>query len=52
MALLKAERFFHSFRHTLTDELKKAGVSLEIAKAIIGHEDESETFGRYGKNFT
>lgn len=49
--ITESGKVFHSFRHTLTDELKQAGVSLEVAKAIIGHEDESETFGRYGKSY-
>jgi len=44
-------KVFHSLRHTFTDELKQKGVSIEIAKAIIGHADESETFGRYGKDY-
>ena len=26
-------------------------MSKEIASAILGHKDESETYGRYGKDF-
>jgi len=49
--ITKSGKVFHSLRHTFTAELKQKGVSIEIAKAIIGHEDESETFGRYGKDY-
>ncbi len=42
---------FHSFRHTVTDVLKQSSVSREKSGAIIGHKDESTTYGRYGKAF-
>ena len=44
-------KVFHSFRHTAIDCLKQAGVAKEKIAALVGHEDESETFGRYGKDF-
>ena len=30
----------------------KSDVEIGIAKAVLGHADESETFGRYGKGYT
>ena len=44
-------KVFHSFRHTFIDGLKQAGVPKEHIAALVGHEDDSETFGRYGKDF-
>ena len=44
-------KVFHSFRHTVVDCLKQAGVPREKIAALVGHEDETETFGRYGKDF-
>lgn len=44
-------KVFHSFRHTFINELKQNDVSKEKIAALVGHEDESETFGRYGKKF-
>jgi len=44
-------KVFHSFRHTVIDQLKQAGVTKEKIAALVGHEDESTTFGRYGKDF-
>lgn len=43
---------FHSFRHTVADKMMKSDVDRAIAKAVLGHADESETFGRYGKGYT
>ena len=44
-------KVFHSFRHTFIDCLKQAGVPKDHIAALVGHEDGSETFGRYGKDF-
>lgn len=44
-------KVFHSFRHTFIDQLKQAEVPKEKIAALVGHEDESVTFGRYGKDF-
>lgn len=41
---------FHSFRHTVADELKQNGVDETMAMGIIGHKSQSETYGRYGKD--
>jgi hypothetical protein len=38
---------FHSFRNTLIDNLKQKGVPLASAREIVGHEDESLTYGGY-----
>ncbi|WP_122081893.1 tyrosine-type recombinase/integrase [Vibrio coralliirubri] len=42
---------FHSFRHTVADVMMKSDVDKGIARAILGHVDDSETFGRYGKGY-
>lgn len=47
----EAGKVFHSFRHTAIDCMKQADISKEKIAAIVGHEDESVTFGRYGKAF-
>lgn len=39
---------FHSFRHTLIDDLRDAGVQDSLIKRMVGHEDSSVTFGIYG----
>lgn len=44
-------KVFHSFRHTVVDRLKQADVPKEKIAALVGHEDDSVTFGRYGKDF-
>jgi integrase len=42
------KKTFHSFRHTLIDELRDSGVQDSLIKRIVGHEDSSVTFGIYG----
>jgi integrase len=42
------KKTFHSFRHTLIDELRDAGVQDSLIKRIMGHEDSAVTFGLYG----
>jgi len=37
----------HSFRHTFTDECRRAGIEGGIIKALLGHADHSQT-GHYG----
>lgn len=39
---------FHSFRHTLIDDLRDAGVQDSLIKWIAGHEDGAVTFSIYG----
>ncbi|WP_448106961.1 site-specific integrase [Pseudomonas azerbaijanoccidentalis] len=39
---------FHSFRHSFIDELRDAGVQDSLIKRMVGHEDNSVTFGIYG----
>ena len=39
---------FHSFRHTLIDDLRDAGVQDSLIKRIAGHEDSAVTFSIYG----
>lgn len=49
--IVEEGKVFHSFRHTFINELKQNDVPKEKIAALVGHEDESETFGRYGKSF-
>ena len=44
-------KVFHSFRHTFINNLKQLGIPKEKIAELVGHEEESETFGRYGKSF-
>ena len=39
---------FHSFRHTVGDRLRKAGVQESDIAAVLGHEDERITSRVYG----
>lgn len=49
--IVEPGKVFHSFRHTLANELKQRRVPLEVSEAIIGHEGKSMTYGRYGKDY-
>lgn len=42
------KKTFHSFRHTMIDDLRDAGVQDSLIKRIAGHEDSAVTFGVYG----
>lgn len=48
MGVDDSKKTFHSFRHTLIDDLCEAGVQDSLIKRIAGHEDSSVTFGLYG----
>ncbi|PNH80990.1 site-specific integrase [Vibrio diazotrophicus] len=41
---------FHSFRHTVATQLKRAEVSHVAAGEILGHTQNNITYDRYGKN--
>jgi integrase len=43
-----ARKTFHSFRHTIIDDLRDAGVQDSLIKRIVGHEDGAVTFSVYG----
>ena len=45
-------KVFHSFRHTVINRLKQTEVAKEKIAALVGHEEGSVTFGRYGKEFS
>lgn len=46
------KKVFHSFRHTVTDTLKQAGVSETVIAELVGHSNSgSMTMGRYGKRY-
>ena len=42
---------FHSFRHTFADERKQAFKNPVMTAELIGHKVDSETQGRYGKDY-
>jgi len=44
-------KVFHSFRHTVANTLKQAGVSESVIAEILGHANHSITTGRYGKRY-
>jgi integrase len=48
MGINNPRKTFHSFRHTLIDDLRDAGVQDSLIKRIVGHEDASVTFSIYG----
>lgn len=45
------KKVFHSFRHSLIDNLKQQEVDQKIIEAIDGHKDNSMTGGLYGKAY-
>lgn len=45
------KKTFHSLRHTVANEFKQMGVEYSPASYILGHSDESMTYGRYGKDY-
>lgn len=49
--IVERGKVFHSFRHTLANELKQKGIPLQVTEAIVGHEDKSMSYGRYGKTY-
>ena len=49
--ITEAGKVFHSFRHTFIDHLKQKGVAIDKIAALVGHEDQSMTSGRYGKQY-
>lgn len=42
---------FHSLRHSFADALKQQLVEKSIVAEIMGHSNDSMTFGRYGKRY-
>lgn len=42
---------FHSFRHTVADELKQKGVSENLIGGVLGHTTGGLTNTRYGKDY-
>lgn len=48
LGITDPRKTFHSFRHTLIDDLRDAGVQDSLIKRIAGHEDGAVTFSVYG----
>ena len=48
MGINDPKKSFHSFRHTMIDDLREAQVQDSLIKRIAGHEDAAVTFGVYG----
>jgi integrase len=42
---------FHSFRHTVANQLKQKGVQESLIAEILGHSNANITTGRYGKRY-
>lgn len=49
--VVDAKKTFHSFRHTVIDNLKQKHTAKELIAAIVGHKDDSITTGLYGKKY-
>ena len=45
------QKVFHSFRHTLSDNLKQQLITETIIDELTGHAVQGETMGRYGKRY-
>tara|TARA_R110001583_G_scaffold76235_1_gene208930 strand:- start:19358 stop:20677 length:1320 start_codon:yes stop_codon:yes gene_type:complete len=43
---------FHSFRHTIADELKQVNTPEPITAALLGQVNSNITYGRYGKEIS
>lgn len=48
LGITDPRKTFHSFRHTLIDDLRDAGVQDSLIKRLAGHEDGAVTFSIYG----
>lgn len=48
MGITDPKKTFQSFRHTMIDDLRDAGMQDSLIKRIAGHEDSAVTFGVYG----
>jgi len=48
LGITDPRKTFHSFRHTLIDDLRESGVQDSLIKRIAGHEDGAVTFSIYG----
>ncbi|MET3710764.1 integrase [Sphingomonas trueperi] len=49
LPFLRAGQATHSFRHTVIDSMKAAGIAAEVRADFAGHKLSSETEGRYSK---
>jgi len=47
----RGKKDFHSFRHTLADNLKQAIVETSLLMELLGHSGGSITLDRYGKRY-
>jgi len=45
------QKVFHSFRHTLSDNLKQQFIKDTIIEELTGHAVQGETMSRYGKRY-
>lgn len=45
------KKSFHSFRHSFINNLKQSRADKSVIKGIVGHEDGSITYDRYGKSY-
>jgi len=43
---------FHSFRHTVINQLKQSDIETSKIKQFVGHSDNDMTTGRYGKAYS
>lgn len=45
------KKCFHSFRHTVANQLKQKGISETLIAELIGHKNDNITTGRYDKSY-
>jgi len=49
--IVSSQLVFHSFRHTLSDNLKQQLITESLIDELTGHALQGETMGRYGKRY-
>lgn len=51
MGITDSKKVFHSYRHTVANNLKQKRIAVSETAEILGHSDDSQTYGRYGKMY-
>ena len=51
MGITDSKKVFHSYRHTVANNLKQKRIAVSETAEILGHSDDTQTYGRYGKMY-
>ncbi len=51
IGITSKKQAYHSFRHTLTDNLKQQLINDTLVDELTGHTVQGESMGRYGKKY-